>query len=90
MGELNVDLDEDQNPHIQIFANTLMEFGLINLMHHFRKRKHLLHVKTWGQVWQGTVLRVRFEYTLGTDRRLFNIVGIKDMMNSSSYPFNLR
>ena len=36
MGDLNVELYEDQNLRIQIVADMLTEFGLINLMRHFR------------------------------------------------------
>ena len=35
--DLNVDLDEAQNPLSQIIVNLLMGFDLIDLMHHFRQ-----------------------------------------------------
>ena len=65
--DLNVDLDEAQNLHIQLVAGLLVEFGLIEFMHHFWKRICFFHPKTWTQVRQGTVLRERCNYILGID-----------------------
>ena len=55
----NMYLDEAQNLLSHIVSNILMEFSLINLMHHFRKHLRFRHLKTWTQVQQVTVLRVR-------------------------------
>ena len=59
MGDLNVDLDEAQNQCSQLVANMLLEFGLIDLMHHFRQHRRFRHLKTWTQIRQGTVLMER-------------------------------
>ena len=59
-------------------------------MHHFRKRCRFRHLKTWTQLRQGNFLIVSCDYTLGTDRRLFEIVGISDIRNYSSDHFVLR
>ena len=45
-----MDVDEAQNPHSQIVANTLTEFGLIDLMHHFRKLRYFYHLNMWARV----------------------------------------
>ena len=37
MGDINVDLDEAQNPRSHLVADMLMEFVLINLIHNFQK-----------------------------------------------------
>ena len=71
LGYLNVELDEAQNLRSQLVSDLLTEFGLINLMHHFRKRLRCHHLKTWNQVRQVTVSRAGCDYILGTNRRLF-------------------
>ena len=71
LGDLNVDLDEAQNLRSQLVSDFLTEFGLINLMHHFRKRLRCCNLKTWTQVRQVTVSRAGCNYILGTDRHLF-------------------
>ena len=90
MGNLNVDLDEAQKPRSQIVAIMLTEFGIVNLMHHFWKHRRFCHLKTWAQVQQGNVLRERYDYILGTNFRLFEILGIRDTRNYSSDHFSLR
>ena len=52
-----MDLDEAQNLRSQIIFNLLTEFGLIDLMHHFRKHLRFHHLKAWTQVRQGTMMR---------------------------------
>ena len=55
----------------------LKEFGLIVLMRHFRQRHSFRYLNMWTRVRQGTVLRVRCDYIIGKDHRLFKIVGIR-------------
>ena len=43
----------------------------------------------WTQVGNGTVLRERCNYIIGTNRHLFEIVGIREMRNYSSDHFAL-
>ena len=59
LGDLNVDLDEARNPRSHLVADLLMEFYLIKLMRHFRKHLHFHHLKSWTQVYQGTMLSER-------------------------------
>ena len=87
--DLNMDLDEAQNPCSQLIANLLTKFSLINLMHHFRKRLRFLHLNTWTQVCQVTVLMSSYYYILVTNQCPFNLVGIRYMRNYSSYRFDL-
>ena len=90
MGDINVDLDEAQNPCSQLISDILTEFGLINLMRHFWKRRHFRQLKTWTQVRQGTVLRERCYDIICTNCHIFGIAVIRYMMNYSSYHFALR
>ena len=50
MVDLNIDLDDSRNPRSQIVAKILMEFFLIDFMHHFWQRHCFHHLKTWTQV----------------------------------------
>ena len=52
---LNMDLDESKKTRSRLVADLMTEFGIINLMHHFRKRICFLHLKIWTQVRQGAV-----------------------------------
>ena len=88
--DLNVDLDEAQNPRSQPIADLLMEFGLIDFIHTLRQRLCCCHPNTWPQICQVAVLRLRCNYILGTDQRLFKIVGIWDLRNYPSDHFVLR
>ena len=67
----------------------LAEYGIIDLVCHFRQRRRFRNLKNWYQVRQGTVLQSRCDYTLGLDQRRFNIVGIRDMRKFSSDNFAL-
>ena len=50
LGDLNADIGQYQNPHSHQVADLLMNFGLVDLLNHFRKRWSFLHMKTWYQV----------------------------------------
>ena len=89
MGDISVHLDESQNLRSQIF-DLLTELGLIKLMHHFRKCIRCHHLKMWNQVCQGTMLRARCDYILGTKQCIFEIVGIRDISNYSLFHFALQ
>ena len=80
MGNLNMYLDEAQNLRSHLVIDMLTEFALINLMSQSRQVRLRL-LKTWAKVLQGTVLRARCDYVLGTDRGLFELMGIRDTMN---------
>ena len=90
LGDLNVDLDEARSPRSQRVADLLAEYGLIDLIRHFRQRRRFRNLKTWSQVRQGTVLRLRCDYILIPDRLYFDLVGIRDIQNFSSDHFALR
>ena len=87
---LNVDINESSSPRIQRVAYLLAEYGLIDLFLHFCQHCRFQNQKTWSQVRQGTVLQSRCEHIIGTNRRLFEMVGIQDMRNFLSDHFALR
>ena len=77
--DLNMDLNEARSLWSQRFAELLLEYGLIDLVCHFRQCRRFRNLKTWSQVQHGTVLLLRFDHILGPDRRLFDLVGIRNM-----------
>ena len=50
LGDLNVDLDEARGPRSQQVTDILAEYGLIDLVHHFRQIRRFRNLKTWSQV----------------------------------------
>ena len=38
LGDLNADISQSHNPQIQKVADLIMEFGLVDLLHHFYQR----------------------------------------------------
>ena len=81
IGDFNVDLDAVQSSRSELLADLLMEFGLIDLIWHFRQCLRFLYLKTWAQFRQGTVIRLQCNYTLGTYQHRFEFVGILDIRN---------
>ena len=90
LGDLNVDLNKARSPRIQRVADLLTEYSIINLVRHFPQHHRFQNLKIWLQVRQGTVLWPRCDYILGTDRRRFELVGIRDMRNFSLDHLTLR
>ena len=90
MGDLNLELDDSQNPRSQLVDNILTEFFLIDLMHHFRQRRRFLYMNMLTYTQQATVLKSRCEYFFSTDCHIFKLVVIRDMRNYSSNHFALQ
>ena len=65
-------------------ADLLTEYGLIDLVRHFRQRRWFQDLKTWTQVKHSTVLRSRCNYILGIDRRRFKLFIIRSVRNYTS------
>jgi exonuclease III len=78
MGDLNVNLDNLLSPRNQQVAALLATYGLEDLLHHFQQRKPYRARNTWHQSRQGVLYHSRCDYILGTDRRLFEMVGIRE------------
>ena len=68
LGELNADIGKSQKPRSQKVANLLMEFRMMNLLHHFQQSCQFRHTIVWYQVIQGSVIQARCDYILGKDQ----------------------
>ena len=90
LGDLNVELDEARSLQSQQVADLLAEYGLIDLVHHFRQCRRFWNLKNWYQVRQGTVLQPICNYILGKDQPRFELFGIRDIGNFLSDHFALR
>ena len=80
-GDLNLEVDDAQSLWIKRVMDLLKEYGLIDLFRSFRKRQWFQDLETWTQFRHGNVFRSRCDYILGTDRRRFELVRIRDMRN---------
>ena len=78
-----------QNPQNQQVEDLLASFGMVNLISYFRQRILFFHMKMWWQVQLVRFLCSRCDYVLGSDLRLFETVGIRDLSNYESNHFAL-
>jgi Reverse transcriptase (RNA-dependent DNA polymerase) len=78
LGDLNVDLASPRDGRGQAIAAEMASLGLEDLLLHFRQRRRFRHGKTFGQYRDGQLVRSRCDYILGTDRRMFKNVSIRD------------
>ena len=86
-GDLNADVSRFQNPRNKQVSKFLASFGLVDLLRNFRQQLQFLRRQIWFQVRQGKLLRLHFNYILGMDLCLFNIMLIWDLWNFFSYHF---
>ena len=56
VGDLSANIGQYQNLYIHQVAELLMEFGIMDLLLHFRQRCWCQHMKTWYWVRQGRVI----------------------------------
>jgi hypothetical protein len=89
-GNFNADIHDLTKPRNQTVAACFAAYGLFDLLSHFRQWKAFRHNKTWYQVRQGTLYQSRCDYILGTDRRLFETVGLRDPRSYSTNHLMLR
>ena len=61
-----------------MIATEMASFGLEDLLLHFKARRGFEHGKSWMQFRDGKMLRSRCDYLLGTDRRMFSNVCLRD------------
>ena len=90
LGDLNMELENTRSSQSQRVADPLIEYGIIDLVQKFIQRQCFQYLKTWTQVKQGTVLRSRCYYILGTDWRRFKHVNIRDVHNYTSDQFAIQ
>ena len=62
----------------------MMEFRLMDLLHHFCQHWSYKQMNTWYHVKQGRVVWTRSDYILGTYLRHFKIVEIRGIRNYPS------
>ena len=85
MGDLNVDLSqESSDSRLNQVSSTLATYGLEDLLPHFLQRHPYRDNCTWHQTRNSTIYRSRCDYILGTDRRLFQTVSIRDPRHFST------
>jgi exonuclease III len=80
LGDLNVDLDDprDRDGRGQEIAMEMASLGLEDLLRQFRQRRGFRHGTTFWQYRNGQTVRSRCDYILGTDRRMFKNVSLRD------------
>ena len=88
--DLNADVRYMVNPWNQQVADFLTSFRMVDLLGHFGQRMRFWLKQTCWQVHQSKLLCSQCSYILGSDRRLFKTVGIRDLRNFSSNHFALR
>ena len=68
LGDLNVDLSNQETPRATQVATLLSSFGLFDMLPHYRQRKPFRHQKTWHQYRQDLQRTIRSccDYILGT------------------------
>ena len=78
MGDLNADIIRLSNPRDQEVTDLLESIGFVDLLGHFCHHLQYCHLNTGWQVRQGILLIYLYYCALGSDRRLFETVGIQD------------
>ena len=81
LGDINPNIGQIQNSLSQQVADLLMDFGLMDLLRHFCQCLRFRHLKTWYRVRQGRLLQAHCDYILGMYQQLFQMVGIRDVIN---------
>jgi hypothetical protein len=86
LGDINVDLrtQTPDNRDTEIMA-LLATLGLEDMAAHFIQRKKFRHGNTWQMERDGTTLQSQCDYILGTDRRIFKYISIKDPFYNSDH-----
>ena len=79
LGYLSTNIIQAQNQGNHQVANMLMEFRLMDLLHHFRQRWRYRHMKTWYWMRHGIVLQAKS--VQGTYQRHFKMVVIRGVRN---------
>ena len=87
-GDFNVDIMEPEgNRRAENIATDLATAGMEDMAQHFmpRRRRWNRDRRTWDLWRKGQVVRSRTEYILGTDRRLFKNVAVRDPRHNSDH-----
>ena len=87
-GDFNVDLASPEGDRrAEDIATSLATEGLEDMARHFlpRESRWFLDWRTWGMIRKGREVRSRTDYILGTDRRLFRNVAVRDPWHNSDH-----
>ena len=87
-GDFNVNLATPEGyRRAEDIATTLATEGLEDMAKHFllRESRWCRDWRTWGMLRKGREVRSRTDYILGTDRRLFRNVAVRDPRHNSDH-----
>ena len=87
-GDLNVDIAAPEGDRrAEDIATELATAGLEDMARHFlpREKRWCRDRRTWDMLRKGQEVRSRTDYTLGTDRRLFRNVTVRDPRHNSDH-----
>ena len=87
-GDFNVDiLAPEGNRRAENITMDLATAGVEDMAQHFmpRRRRWSRDRRTWDMRRKGQVVRSQTDYILGTDRRLFNNVAVRDPRHNSDH-----
>ena len=87
-GAFNVNLATPEGyRRAEDIAKTLATKGLEDMARHFlpRESRWCRDQRTWGMLQKGREVRSRTDYILGTDRRLFRNVAVRDPRHNSDH-----
>lgn len=90
LGDLNVNIHNPATPRSHHVAAFIAAHGLFDLLPHFLQTSKYKDHTTWHQMRQGTLIRSRCDYILGTDRRLIQRLRIRDTRHYDSDHYMLR
>ena len=85
LGDLNADLADPRSPRDAEMAATMAAYGLEDMLQHFQQRRRHRRRHTWRQHRNEQWISSRCDYILGTDRRMFTTVAIRDPRFSSDH-----
>ena len=78
MGDLNANLLYPRDARDEEIADLAANYGLDDLLSHFWQRRGKRHDTTWRQQRNDGIIRSRCDYILGSDRRMFINMAIRD------------
>ena len=86
-GDFNGDILAPEGRRVENIATDLATAGVEDMAQHFmpRGRRWCRDRRTWDMQRQGQVVRSRTDYILGTDRRLFKNVAVRDPWHNTDH-----
>ena len=87
-GDFNVNIAASEGDRrAEDIATEVATAGLEDMARHFlpREKRWCRDQRTWGMLRKGREVRSRTDYILGTDRRLFRNVTVRDPRHNSDY-----